>query len=263
MSDEVGIEPAGRPGAWLVTLDGTPQSAVDLRDPTRLDFDYVRRMGDVLDVREPVGGPLRVLHVGGGGLTLPRYVTATRPRSRQVVLEPHRALVARVRADLPLPPRSGTSVREVDGRTGVAGVREGWADVVVVDAFDGARVPATLVTSQWYAETARVLAADGWLLVNLVDRSPWDHARRALAALRAHLPRVLVAGEPATLKGRRAGNLLVVAGRGPVPVAALRAAAARSPLPYRVLDEAGVSDTLGGGRAFTDDDTRPGPRDPG
>lgn len=263
MSAEVGVERAGRPGAWLVTLDGTPQSMVDLEDPSRLDFDYVRRMGDVLDARAPAGRPLRVLHVGGGGLTLARYVAATRPRSRQVVLEPHRELVARVRATLPLAPRSGTTVREIDGRAGIAAVRDGWADVVVVDAFDDARVPAALVTEEWYAEVARVFAPDGWCLANLTDRSPWVHARRALAALRGHLPHLLVSAEPATLKGRRVGNLLVVGARAVVPVAELRAAAAGSALPYRVLDPAQVSDAFGGGRPFTDADTRAGPRGPG
>lgn len=261
MSGEVVIQPAGRPGAWLVTLDGTPQSLVDLADPTRLDFDYVRRMGDVIDAREPAGAPLRVLHVGGGGLTLPRYVSATRPRSRQVVLESHHDLVGRVRSALPLAPRSGTSVREVDGRAGITAVRDGWADVVVVDAFDDARVPAALVTEEWYAEVARVLVPDGWCLANLVDRSPWEHARRALAALRTQLPQMLLSAEPATLKGRRTGNLLVVAGRSPAPVVALRAAAARSPLPYRVLDGGEARDGFGGGRPFTDTDTRSGLRE--
>jgi hypothetical protein len=259
---EVGVRPAGRPGTWLVTLDGTPQSMVDLDDPGRLDFDYVRRMGDVLDARSPAGSPVRALHVGGGGLTLARYVAHARPRSRQVVLEPHRELVARVRSTLPLPPRSGITVREVGGRAGIASVRDGWADVVVVDAFDDARVPAELVTEEWYAEVARVLVPDGWCLANLADRSPWEHARRVIAALRLQLPHLLVSAEPATLKGRRPGNLLIVAGRDPVPVAALREAATRSPLPYRVLDAVQASDALGGGRPFTDVDTRPGPRAP-
>jgi len=82
------LVPGGRPDAWLLRLDGMDQSFVDLADPTRLEFDYVRRMGDVVDAWEPTGGAVRVVHVGGAGLTLPRYVAATRPRSAQVVLEP-------------------------------------------------------------------------------------------------------------------------------------------------------------------------------
>lgn len=71
---------------YILDLDDMQQSAVDLGDPTRLVFDYVRRIGDLLDVMP--AGPLRVLHVGGAAMTLPRYVAATRPRSAQIVLEP-------------------------------------------------------------------------------------------------------------------------------------------------------------------------------
>jgi hypothetical protein len=67
----------------MVFLDGHESSYVDLTDPTHLEFSYVRRIGDVLDLIRPARQPLDVLHIGGGGFTLPRYVAATRPRSRQ------------------------------------------------------------------------------------------------------------------------------------------------------------------------------------
>ena len=43
------IVPTERPSAFVLRVDGADQSHVDLDDPTRLEFDYVRRMGDVLD----------------------------------------------------------------------------------------------------------------------------------------------------------------------------------------------------------------------
>ena len=75
------IVPADRPEAFLLRLDGMDQSLVDLGDPRRLAFEYVRRIGDVIDAATAPGEPVRVLHVGGAGLTLPRYVAVTRPRS--------------------------------------------------------------------------------------------------------------------------------------------------------------------------------------
>ena len=63
-----------RPGSWTLLLDGAPQSHVDLTDPTHLEFEYVRRLAAALDLIAPAGAPLRVLHLGGGALTLPRYV---------------------------------------------------------------------------------------------------------------------------------------------------------------------------------------------
>ena len=108
------------PAAFTVRVDGTDQSYVDLDDPLRLEFDYVQRIGDLIDVMAPPGMPLRVIHVGGAALTLPRYVAASRPRSSQLVFEPDTELTAFVRLHLPLPKRSGIRVRENGGRAGVA-----------------------------------------------------------------------------------------------------------------------------------------------
>ena len=86
----------------MVFLDGHESSYVDLTDPTHLEFSYVRRIGDVLDLIRPARQPLDVLHIGGGGFTLPRYVAATRPRSRQVVFEYDAELVRIAREHLGL-----------------------------------------------------------------------------------------------------------------------------------------------------------------
>src|SRR6476661_10342634 len=137
---DVEIVAGDRPGSFVLRMSGMDQSHVDLEDPTRVVFEYVRRLADLVDVLAPAGEPLRVVHVGGAAMTLARYVAATRPRSPQVVLEPAAELTDLVRAELPLPRRSGIKVRPVDGRTGTAALRDGAADVVILDAFDGARV---------------------------------------------------------------------------------------------------------------------------
>ncbi|MFY0406492.1 spermidine synthase [Solicola sp. PLA-1-18] len=253
----------GRADAWTLLVDGAEQSHVDLGDPTRLEFDYVRRMGDVLDASAPPTQTMRVVHVGGAGLTLARYVAATRPRSPQVVLEPYEALTQHVREHLPLPARSGIKVRPQDGRTGLAQMRSEYADAVVVDAFDGARVPADLTTREALTQAAEVLAPGGVLLLNVTDRLPFPYVRRVVAGVSEHLPHVLVSAEPATMKGRRFGNLLVAASDGPLPEAALRRVAASSAFPYRVLAGTEVADALGGGRPFTDADSSRSPEPPG
>jgi SAM-dependent methyltransferase len=253
------ILPTGRDGSFLLRMDGHDQSHVDLGDPTRLVFDYVRRIGDVLDSWGGPGEPMRVLHIGGAGMTLPRYVAHTRPRSAQVVLEPVAELTALVRRELPLPQRSGIKVRPVDGREGLTAFRDGSLDLVVVDAFVEGRVPGNLVTLEATASYARVLAPGGQLLLNLLDTAPFGWSRRVVAAVRTSLPAMLVGVEPATLKARRPGNLLLVAGRRDVPVSALRARATSGPTPYRVLSDPLLSDTLGGGAPFVDDDAESSP----
>lgn len=254
------IVTADRSSSFVLRLDGHDQSHVDLDDPLRLAFDYVRRIGDVLDTIGTPAAPLRVVHVGGAAMTLPRYVAATRPRSAQVVLEPNAALTALVRTELPLPPRSGIKVRPVDGRSGLRALRDDSLEAVVIDAYADGQVPADLVTVEAAAEVSRVLLPDGLLLFNLSDRAPFVWTRRVVAAVRAHLPQVMVSAEPATLRARRGGNLLLVASRGALPERALLDRAERSNSPYKVLGPAAVSDALGGGQPFTDADTAPSPR---
>ncbi len=65
-----------RPQAWTLLVGSTPQSYVDLDDPRYLDFEYMQRLGHVVDLAAPEGAPLRVLHLGGGALSLARYVAA-------------------------------------------------------------------------------------------------------------------------------------------------------------------------------------------
>ena len=104
--------------AFVVVNGETEQSFVDLSDPLRLEFEYVQRIAEVLDetvLARPHGETVRLVHVGGGGLTLPRYVQARRPGTAQIVFEPDTDLIERVRKELPLPGRATTKIRPMDG----------------------------------------------------------------------------------------------------------------------------------------------------
>ncbi len=219
------------------------QSVVDLDDPTRLAFDYMRRIGDLLDAVTPAPpARLRVLHVGGAAMTLPRFVAATRPTSAQIVLEPSVEIIERVRAEAPLPPRSGIKVRPVDGMAGIAAVREASQDVVILDAFAGGATPPELTSSAFVDQVARVLAPGGLWIANLVDRAPFTRIRDVVA-MAAALRDVALGAEPATLKARREGNVVLAAGGLPdAPFGS------PSPLEYRVFTGRAVTDSFGGGR---------------
>ncbi len=254
-----------RPRAWTLRVGRTDQSYVDLDDPLRLEFDYVQRIADVLDCLAPEGQRLTVVHVGGAALTLPRYVAATRPSSPQVVLEPDAELTEFVRSRLPLPRNSGIKVRAADGRTGLGQLRDAIADLVVLDAFSGARVPPELTTEAALGELHRVLRREGVLTLNLTDRGPLGYTRRVLAGLRARFAVVGLSTEPSTLKGRRFGNVVLVAtdrALGPADWTVLADRAGRPPFPYRVLHGARLDQLVGGARPFTDDDAEPSPSPP-
>ena len=110
--------------SWLLFIDGVPQSGVDLADPGYLEFEYVRRIAHVADLAFPPREPLRVLHLGGGALTLPRYLQHTRPGSRQLVAEIDDTLTALVRTHLPLPAGHRIRVRAAVARAVAESARE-------------------------------------------------------------------------------------------------------------------------------------------
>src|SRR4051794_39456189 len=163
------VLPEGRrPWRRLLRLDGEDASHVDLRDPQSLDFAYVRRLADAVDVVRPPRTPIDAVHLGGGGFTLPRYVEATRPASRQEVAEPDVELTRLAREHLGLrrsPPRR---VGAPAGRALPERRPPGSAAVVVLDAFVALRVPPQLRDRGFAALARRVLRDDGLLACNVV-----------------------------------------------------------------------------------------------
>lgn len=224
-----------RAGSWTLLLDGAPQSHVDLTDPTHLEFEYVRRLGAAIDLLAPADAPLRLLHLGGGALTLPRYVAATRPGSTQRVCEIDGALVELVRRELPWPPNPRLRVRVADAREALTGHRDASTDIVVADVFAGARTPAHLTSVEFAAEVARVLRPGGWYLANIADGPPLRHARQQVATVRSVLPKAVLVGDAAVLRGRRFGNLVLLAGRSTPPVPELTRRVSGDWFPGRVL----------------------------
>ncbi|GGL30898.1 spermidine synthase [Planomonospora parontospora] len=213
-----------RPSGWVVSSGGVPQSYVDLDDPTYLDFEYVQLMALVIDLLDE--GPLDAVHVGGCACTLPRYVAATRPGSRQIVAEPDGGLVQLVRDQLRLKSVPRLKVRILDGRSATAGLADRSADLLVLDAFSGAMMPLDLATSEYMGEVARVLRPSGTLLVNIADGKGLAFARRVLATIGGTFRHVAMLAEPGVLRGRRFGNLIAAASPAALPLAGLTRRAA-------------------------------------
>jgi spermidine synthase len=251
---------ADRPGGWLLLIDRIRQSYVDLDDPTYLDFEYVQAFAEILDALPP--GPLSITHVGGGACTLARYVAATRPGSSQIVLEPDTELIALVRARLPFARGGKPRIRPLDGRTGLAALPDSGADVVVLDAFAGGRVPAELTSVESLTEIARVLKPSGVLLVNEADGGTTRYTRRLVATVRSVLPDVLLRADASVLKGRRFGNVVVAASRAALPAEQIIRSAAAAMFPQRVVHGAALADLVGGAAVLTDADGLRSPQPP-
>ncbi|MFF4952050.1 spermidine synthase [Streptomyces chattanoogensis] len=254
-----------RPRAWLLTVDGAPQSYVDLDDPTHLEFEYVRRLAHVLDEAAAPGQPLDALHLGGGALTLPRYLAATRPRPRQHVIEADRGLLALVTEHLPLPDGpdgSGIEVHAQDARAALEEAPEDSADIIVADVFGGSRVPAHLTSVEYAQAAARVLRPRGLYAANLADGAPFDFLRGQLANFATVFTHLALIAEPSVLRGRRFGNAVLLASRTELPLAALARRVAGDAFPARVEHGAALRRMIAGALPVRDADAVPSPEPP-
>lgn len=255
-----------RPDSWILYVDGAPQSHVDLGDPAYLEFEYVRRLAHIVDLAFGADEPLRVLHLGAGALTLPRYIAATRPGSRQVVAEYDPELAEMVRDRLPLPParRGGRiSIRIGDARRILETVRGASFDLVIGDVFAGSRTPSHLTTLECATAAARALRDGGIYAVNVTDGSPLAYAKGQASVLLALFRHCCIIGEPAVLRGRRFGNLVLAGSRRALPEAALRRATAADPFPARVASGPDVVTFAAGARPAADATAQPSPSPPG
>ena len=256
------IEPdRDRPSAATLWVDGTPQSHVDLADPTYLVFEYVQHIAAALDVALP-SGKAAVLHLGGGALTLPRYLAATRPGSVQRVVEIDAALIELVRAELPLAPAHQIRISTGDARDALDQQRAGSVDAVVADVFAAARVPARLTTVEFFAACGAALRPGGVLVYNFVDGHRLRFARRLIASVAAQFRDVTVAAEPGVWRGRRFSNLVLIASQAELPVRELTRRLAGGPFQARLEHGAALAAFVGSAAALTDATAEDSPAPP-
>ncbi|MFE7112155.1 spermidine synthase [Streptomyces sp. NPDC057575] len=251
-----------RDRAWLLTVDGAPQSYVDLDAPEHLEFEYARRLAHVVDCAAGPGAPLDVLHLGGGALTLPRYTAATRPGSRQDVAEADLGLLELVAEQLPLPDHSGITVHGTDARGLLERTAPASLDILIADVFGGSRVPAHLTSVEYARAARRTLRDRGVYAANLADGAPFGFLRSQLATFAAVFEELALIAEPAVLRGRRFGNVILVASPSLIDTAALTRRCAADAFPARVEYGAALDRLAGGARPVGDGEAVASPEPP-
>ena len=198
------------PDAVTLLVNGVPSSHLDLADPERLDFEYMQQMAAVLDHLPAGDGPVRLVHLGAAGCAMARWAHARFPGARQVAVDLDGELVRLVRTWFDLPRSPALRLRAGEARAELATLPDASADGVVRDVFAGDRTPAHLTTEEFVRDAARVLRPGGVYLANCADRPPLALARAEAATAAAVFRHVAVIAEPALLKGRRYGNIVVV-----------------------------------------------------
>jgi spermidine synthase len=207
-----------RPGGWVLWMDGVAQSYVDIVEPEHLEFTYAQRVAAVFDTIAPDERPLRALHLGGGAYTLPRYLAATRPGSPQVVVERDGKLAALVERIIPLPDHCGIEVRIAGAREVVDETPPGTFDVIVADAYEAGQLSGSVATAEFVAAAYELLVPGGTYIVNVTDMPPLAYSRRQVATVRSVFPDVCLLAEPAFLRGKKYGNVVIAGRRPPDPL---------------------------------------------
>jgi MFS family permease len=239
----------GRPGGRTLWLNSARHSYVDLADPRHLEFEYTRTMGALVDVLGPAGAHLDTLHLGGGGLTLPGYLEATRPGSRSRVLEVDGGLLDLDARALRVP--VGLERWVGDARVGVGREPSARWDLVIGDAFGHLTVPWHLTTRELVTDVRRVLRPDGVYALNVIDRAGGRFARAEAATFAAVFAHSAVVAQPDALAGRGPTvNYVLIGSAAPLPTDALRA---RLDLRNRGVILADARAFAGGARPLRDD----------
>ncbi len=237
------VRDPSEPSLVTVLVNGVPSSCLDLADPRRLEFEYMQQMAALTE--HLPDGPLDAVHLGAGACTIPRWLHATRPGSRQLAVDIDARLLELVRTWFALPRAPHLRLRAAEARATITHLPDASADLVVRDVFAGDRTPEPLTTAELCAQVARVLRPGGLYLANCADRPPLATARSEVATLRSVWPHVALVAETGVLRGRRYGNLVLAASAVPFaldgPLRVLRSMV----VPSRLLEGAEIAEFAG------------------
>ncbi|MDJ0354935.1 fused MFS/spermidine synthase [Paenarthrobacter sp. PH39-S1] len=215
------IPDGDNPNGWLLKLNGVQSSHVDLADPLRLDFEYMRWIMALVQSRWPVPSgwsrdKLRALHLGGAACSMARYLVAVYPESRNVVVEIDAKLAEYVRSWFDLPRAPLLKIRVGEARLVTESLADASRDLIIRDVFAGAFTPKPLTTAEFIGQVRRVLAPGGVYVVNCGDAPALTLARREAATISGAFQHTAAIADPAMLKGRRYGNIIIAGSDSPL-----------------------------------------------
>ncbi|MGO8989116.1 MAG: fused MFS/spermidine synthase [bacterium] len=153
-----------------LTLDHLTHSYTDVQDPLYLEYEYIQVFEEIVRWQADRRVPLRVLFLGGGGYTLPRFMEVKYPEAEINVVEIDPEVTQIAQKYLGISKESNIRTFNEDARWFVMNFKERENfDIIIGDVFNDLSVPYHLTTKEFTLQVKRVLKADGLFLVNLID----------------------------------------------------------------------------------------------
>ena len=128
----------------------------------------------------------------------------------------------------------------------------GAMDLVVVDIFAGSQTPAHVSSVEFYEQLRPLLAPDALVAVNAADGAGLPFVRGQAATLASLFPTVTAIAEPQVLKGRRFGNVVLLASTSDARLEWLPRLLASGPHPARQLEPHEFREFIRGAKPVTD-----------
>lgn len=245
------IEDDYTPNGWVLEINGMESSHIVLGDPRALDFEYMRWLAAVIEPHVDAHldpAKLRITHLGGGACSMARYLADVYPHSRNTVVELDAKLADFVREWFELPKAPLVKIRVGEARAVTATLAPASRDIIIRDVFSGYITPTPLTTLEFTEMAAKTLDTGGLYIINCGDNRDLAGARAEAAAISQVFEHTAAVADPAMLKGRRRGNIIIAGSHSPLPLEGEAVTAAISKrllgggVPAQYKDDAWVRD---------------------
>jgi hypothetical protein len=204
-----------------LALDRLVHSVIDLDDPEFLYYPHERVQGDftraAAQEARADGRTARILVIGGGGYTFPRWVEAQADlddvQIDVVEIDPEVTNIAH--NELGLSRNTRINSIHMDGRQFVKAAGVGSYDLVIQDAVNDYSVPYHLMTAEYNELIGRILQPKGIYLLTVIDALESGRFLASAVKSMQHAfgdTSLLAPQETAALRTR---SVFVIAGRGP------------------------------------------------
>ncbi|MDT9408685.1 spermidine synthase [Corynebacterium rouxii] len=207
------------PHAFEVYVNGVPSSHI-AQDPEQLEYEYMRWIAAIVDwfvAAHSNPQKLRVTHLGGGACTLARYFCHRFPDARNTVVELDATLATLVREWFDLPRSPQLKIRVGDAWDVTQTFVPSSRDVIIRDVFAGSTTPERLTTVNFFERCHQALSPGGLYVANCGDHRDLHIAKAEIQGLREVFRHVACIADPAMLKGRRYGNIILIATDSELP----------------------------------------------